>query len=103
MIEFTPLHLHALDMLGYIPLFLSEDDERPAREQFDANYVHGGGWSPLKGWHLTPVTGRIVYPGDPPLDPIAVTRLRDETIYVYPHSWIAIVQKDGSYEVARMD
>jgi hypothetical protein len=42
-------------------------------------------------------------PGDPPLLPIAVTMLRDEEIRFYDHSWLAIVQPDGSLEVARVD
>lgn len=33
--------------LGYIPYFLSENDQRPAKEQFVERYV--GGWHPLRG------------------------------------------------------
>ena len=30
------------DMVGLIPSFLDTEDTRPAREQIDANYQHGG-------------------------------------------------------------
>ena len=89
------------EMLGYLPDMLSEDDPRSAREQLDANYRHGGGWSPFKGFTMTP-TG-LKYPGDPPQRLLAETTLRDETIRFYDCSWVAVVAPDGSYEIARMD
>lgn len=90
-----------MEQLGYLPGFLSEDDPRPAREQLDSNYQHGGGWRPLPGWERN---GWIItYPGDPPLKPFALTHLRDETIVFYPHAQVMIVQPDGAFEVARMD
>ena len=89
--------------LGMIPAFLSERDPRPAKEQLDLAYAHGGGWSPLDGWEMEPRLASIKYPGDPPLRPVARAVLREETIYVYPHAWVAVVQKDGAYEIARLD
>lgn len=89
--------------LGSIPMFLSERDEDSAKQQLDKHYSHGGGWNPLEGWTLDLDSGVISYPGDPPLPPVAKAVLREETIYVYPHAWVAVVQKDGSYEIARMD
>lgn len=91
------------EVLGYIPQFFSDLDPRPAKEQIDEAYAHGGGWRPLEGWQFYPRTEAIHYPGDPPLMPIAGTRLRDEVIYVYPHAWVNIVQPDGSFEIARID
>lgn len=91
------------EALGYIPHFLSENDPRSAKEQINQNYSHGGGWSPMPGWLLSPTSRSIRYPGDDPLQAVAEARLRSETILVYPHAWVAIVQEDGSYEVARMD
>lgn len=87
--------------LGFIPDFLSEFDERPAREQFNENYAHGGGWRPVANWSL--IGAWIKYPGDQELYPIAWTQLRDELIYLYESAWICVVQPDGSFEVARMD
>lgn len=95
-------HPQGADLVGYIPEFLSPDDPRPAKEQFNDAYAHGGGWNPMEGWELLPLR-RLKYPGDPPLKPVAELILRDETILVYPHAWVAIVQADGSFEVARMD
>ena len=91
----------ALDLLGYIPMFLFEDDPRPAAEQFNERYAHGGGWQPMDKWKLS--GDQIKYPGDPPYHPVARGQLRGETIWVYPHSWVCIVQPDGSFQVARMD
>ena len=90
------------EMLGFIPEFLSLNDPRPAREQLDTAYAHGGGWRPMEGWELK-ANDNLKYPGDPQTRVIAETKLRDETIYVYEHAWVAIVQPDGQFEVARMD
>jgi hypothetical protein len=91
------------ELLGLLPSFLHVGDPRSAREQFDANYAHGGGWNAFEGHKLDPLTGALKYPGDPRLLPLAVTKLRDETIYFYENAWVCIVQPNGSYEVARMD
>ena len=89
------------EALGFLPGMLSETDPRPAREQLDANYAHGGGWRPLPKFTIT--DKGLVYPGDPPLPLLAEALLRDELIRVYVHSWVAVIQPDGSYEVSRMD
>lgn len=92
-----------MDELGYIPEFLSDDDPRPAKEQINDRYGPGGGWRPMPGCRL--VDGVILtYPGDPPMRPLFFTHLHDnEIIMVYAHSFVVILQKDDSYEVARMD
>lgn len=91
----------ALDLLGYIPTFLYEDDPRPAAEQFNERYANGGGWNPMNKWEFS--DDCIQYPGDPPYSPIAIASLRGERILVYQHSWVCIVQPDGSFQVSRMD
>lgn len=89
--------------VGFIPFFLDEDDPRPAREQLDAHYQHGGGWSPFKGFTLNP-DNSLQYPGDPPTRPLAQTTLHNEELIVfYDYSWVAIIQPDRSFEVCRMD
>lgn len=93
------------ESLGLIPMFLSLDDPAPAREQFDGNYAHGGGWQPMSGWHLDE-DFTLSYrdePADPPLSPLAIAEFRDETILVYPYAWVVILQQDGSFEISRMD
>jgi len=92
----------ALEALGLIPEFLSNDNPAPAKEQLDKNYQHGGGWWPMEGFKMCP-DHSLVYPGDPPYKPIAQAWLRDELIVIYPYSWVAIIQPDKSFEVARMD
>lgn len=100
---FKPLHPQATDeMIGFLPLFFSERDPRPAKEQAHANYGHGGGWDPMPGFTMLN-DGRLKYPGDPPLPMIAEAHLRDEIIRLYDCAWVAIIQPDKSFEVCRMD
>ena len=87
--------------LGYLPVMFSQYDPRPAKEQADENYQ--GGWRPLEGFSFNPKTKGLSYPGDPTFYPIAGTKLRDETILVYPLAWVLVLQKDGSFECSRMD
>jgi len=91
-----------MEHLGYLTEFLNEEDPRPAREQYDANYEFGG-WSPMKGWAFDPKTLAITYPGDPPLKPFAFTALHGDVIFFYPHAQVMILHKDATFEVARMD
>jgi len=93
------------EMLGLIPMWLSEDDPRPAKEQLHENYLHGGGWMPFSGFTMADAEDLywLLYPDDPPTRSLAMCKLRDETIIMYAHAWVAILQKDGSFEVSRMD
>lgn len=88
--------------LGFIPFWLHESNHKSAREQLNAGYVFGGGWKPFKGFRLTE-DNHLYYPGDPPISPLAQARLREELILFYPHSWVAVIQPDRSFEVCRMD
>jgi hypothetical protein len=92
-----PLMTH--ESLGFVPCFLNENDPRPAREQFGRNYI--GGWHPMQGFTLE--GDMLCYPGDPPLLPLAETRLRDEIIRLYEYEWVVVIQPDGSFQVSRMD
>jgi hypothetical protein len=95
----TILHPEAIDMLGILPDFLNESDPRSAREQIGAKYI--GGWHPLGRFEMLS-TGKLKYPGDPPIDLIAEATFRDEIIRVYDCSWVAIIQPNGDFEVARI-
>ena len=92
-----------IEALGYLPQFLDDRNPASAREQLHANYAHGGGWVAFKGFTYNPTNHSIKYPGDPAYSPLARLTLREEAVYIYPHAWVAIVQKDGSCEIARMD
>jgi hypothetical protein len=100
---------HHPDELGFVPDMVSQDDPRPAAEQFDANYGHGGGWHPIPGFFRQKdkngqITIVLNYPGDPPYKPIACWPLRDELIAVYRYGIVAVFNiKTGAFEVARMD
>jgi hypothetical protein len=80
-----------------------EKDPRPAREQAQERYAHGGGWCLMDGFSLR--TGSILYPGDPPFARLSscVLPLTGEEVILFDCGFVAIVQKDGSFEVARMD
>jgi hypothetical protein len=95
------LHPKAPEFTGLIPSFLNEEDERSAAQQFGEMYKFGG-WRPFEGFTLGE-DNSLTYPGDPPLKPMAWAKLRDEVIIVYRHAWVAVIQPDRSFEVARMD
>jgi hypothetical protein len=108
-IEIELLHPNVRhDVFGILPEFLDQNDPRPAREQFNERYAHGGGWSPSKGWQLLKddsiYYSKSVEEGeDPRHPPLARIKFRDESIVIYDHAWVAIIQKDRSFEVSRMD
>jgi hypothetical protein len=94
----TPEHL------GLLPAIFDAADPRPAAEQVNDRYSHGGGWHPLRGFELSD-KNELCYPGDPALEPFAGCKLplTGETVLFYPLSQVAIIQADGSFEAGRMD
>ena len=92
-------------IVGYIPQFFNDEDERSAKEQVNRAYAHGGGFQPFEGFTLNSPErdASLSYPDDPPMKEVSRTKLRDETIILFQHAWLAIVQPDGSFEVARID
>jgi hypothetical protein len=93
-----------LDDLGYLPSFLDEDDPDDARTQLDKNYQHGGGYRPQPQWKILDMGSMTIqYPGDPALHPLAVTTLRQELIFFFPHAYVLILQPNGDFVCARMD
>lgn len=92
-----------MDDVGDIPFWLDCDDPRPASEQLNEHYQHGGGWDPFKGYVLGS-DDSLNYPDDPPLLPIAeIIWGRAERVLIYRYGWVAIIQPDRSFEVSRMD
>jgi hypothetical protein len=92
----------AAEAIGIIPYWLDDQDPRPAAEQLDQHYAHGGGWQPFDGFKLQK-DGSIKYPGDPALKPIGAVGFRKELILFFPFAWVMILQKDGTFEICRMD
>ena len=86
---------------GLIPSFLDTSDPRPARQQFNAEYI--GGWNPFQGFLFDPDKGIIHYKDDPPLKVLSAIMFRDEIIALFPYAWVLIIQRDGTWEIARMD
>jgi hypothetical protein len=98
--------LSDLEIVGYTPSFINPDSEDDAQTQLHRNYAHGGGWHDFDGFTLSDREGdepKLLYPGDPPTHAIAHWKLRDERIVLFEHAWVAIIQPDGSFRVARMD
>jgi len=89
-------------VFGPIPMWLDPEDPRRAAEQLNEHYAHGGGWQPFEGFKELP-DGSIVYPDAEPLRPLAAISMRDEIVVMYPYSWVMIRQKDGTFEICRMD
>jgi hypothetical protein len=108
-IEIELLHPNVRsDIFGILPEFLDPRDPRPAKEQFNARYAHGGGWRPSKGWQLLKdntlyYSASLAEGEDPRHPPLAQTKFRDELIVIYDHAWVAIIQPDRTFEVSRMD
>jgi hypothetical protein len=82
---------------------LSEVNLQSAKVQLDRGYKRFGGWKPMPGFILGEGF-ELIYFGDPPLFPLAVTKLHNDLIYVYPHDWVMIYSLSGkTFEVSRMD
>jgi len=94
--------LMTAEMLGFIPDIITDSDTRSVKDQVNAKYGYGGGWTPFEGFTMLP-DGSLSYPGDPPLPLLAEAQCRDETVRFYDCSWVCVIQADGSWEVCRMD
>jgi len=90
-----------LEVADLIPFWLFEESSMSAVEQIHANYGHGGGWRGTSGFSL--IADKLIYPGDPAMTPKAEGKLRDERVLIYDHGWVAVVQTDGTFRVARID
>ena len=115
MLNFTYINSRCTpDHLGLIPDFFMDSDPRPAIEQINDRYRHGGGWFDLKvgrGGFTMDSGGVLRYPEDPPMPPLAEAMLHDcgtpehkgERILIYSAGFVAVVQGDNSFRVSRLD
>ena len=96
-----------MEAAGLLPQFVSEHDPRPAKEQINEAYAHGGGWNSFEGFTLVSSDDKsqygLDYPGDPMSKELSRAMFRDELLVFFKGSWLAIIQKDGSFEVSRLD
>ena len=98
-------HLSVEDLrmsLGSLPSWVMNPTffEFPLKEALDKQY--GFGLFETKGGKVSK-DGIFSYPEDPDLYPIAEIIRGDETFYQYQYGIVAIIQKDGSSFVTRMD
>jgi hypothetical protein len=108
-VVFYQKHKEAVpDHIGLVTMMLNPDAKGTAVQQLDAGYGHGGGWRPFEGFKMLE-DGNMQYGdpneenADPPTQLLWEAQFNDETIRVYQNAWFAVVQKDGSFEVCRMD
>ena len=94
-----------MEVVGLIPAFLDELDPRSAIEQIDQNYQHGGGWRDMDGTIFERESGEYVYcyPDDPPFQELSRAYFRDELLVFFDCQLLAVIQKDGSYRISRID
>lgn len=103
-------------VVGILPDLLNVYDPRPVKDQLNETYDHGGGWRPIKGFTLKavapglPVESRDVlakltahFPNDPPFREVSRTIMGDELLVLFECDFMAIIQRDGSFEMARVD
>ncbi|MGL5078776.1 MAG: hypothetical protein ACRDBG_23510 [Waterburya sp.] len=100
--------IHSLvkpNVMDYITGFLPTNmiGHWKASECFDRFYSHGGGWNKFEGFTMAEDFMSISYSGDQPQKALAELMFGEERIILYAWSWVAIVQVDGSYEIARID
>lgn len=106
MVEFEPVNGHTLNdaiaTVGYLPGMLSHGLQLSVSEQFDATYPFGG-WVPFEGFNFNADKLTLTYAGDPDEVAIARVQIGKETVLVFRHAWVAIIQENGDFEVARLD
>lgn len=91
---------------GYLPFILSNNDPRPASEQLDDRYAHGGGYNPFEGFKLIVNKDNsyaLQYPNDPPMRELSQAFLHEEKLVLFEGSWLAIIQPCGDHVITRVD
>lgn len=91
--------------LGYIPTMLSPLDERDMVSQLDAGYQHGGGWKDFEGFEasMKGAVWVIQYPNDPPYIERARVSMNGETLVMFDHAWVMVIDREGRKRFCRMD
>jgi hypothetical protein len=89
---------------GEIPNWLSDASPKPAKQQLHDGYRFGG-WQSMKSDKIKmQPDGKYKYPGDPMQFPISEIRMASgERVLLYDSSIVVVVEKDGNWDMARMD
>lgn len=92
------------DAIGYIGDWLDTDADGGAVEQINRNYAHGGGWSDFEGFTFDKQQMALLYNGDEPTYALAgAVFSQEEFVMVFEHGWVAVMNRNGSMRVARID
>jgi hypothetical protein len=91
--------------MGAVPWFFDDEDPRPAAEQLNERYAHGGGFRPWgkEKWKLDAKALTIKWPGEKAMKPRAKATLHTDTLVFYDHAILAIIHEDGTFDVTRVD
>lgn len=96
-------------MLGFLPDLISNLYPGNVAEQLERNYAHGGGYRDLTKlepgkWTFNKRNKTLRYRGESDIfNPLASVQIKDEMVYFYKYSLLAIVKPDGSFAVTRVD
>lgn len=91
-----------LAALGPVPTLINALDMRFVHEQLDEKLQRG--WvpeAPTAGWQFNDDCS-LIYPGLPPVMPVAYAMHGLETVYMYPAQWMVIQKIDQSYQIGRI-
>lgn len=108
-----PIRWTNMSAAGMLPSWCDDKDPRPAKEQINEHYSWAGGWQKFDGFTLVNAKkrgeARLEYPGDPSAREVSRAWLEAggqrkgrETLILFTSDWVAVVQEDGSYEIARI-
>ena len=104
MIKFEMFNGHHQEELGLIPSMINMFSEDDVATQLDNNYQHGGGFRNQEGFTYShDDNDSMSYSDDPPMYPIAKFVAGSETVFVYPHAYVAVIQEDETHVISRMD
>ena len=95
----------AMQHLGRIPLLVDPNCADPIWLQVQDNYPQR--WNPVLAderakWTLT-ADDYLIYPGLPPLAPVAMAWHGSERLLVYPAGWVVVAELGGDFTVARIE
>lgn len=92
------------ELWGMIPNFIDPASEEPLKDQLDRSYICG--FKHQEGFTLRELsdgTYHALYEGDPPQIEVDRWEVCGQLLVLFPYAYVAAIEADGSYAVARMD